>query len=90
MKIYAIIVAGGSGARMQAPVPKQFMLVHGKPVLWYSIRAFLDADDSIKIIVALPQDFMEQGMAIIESFQSPQQFAIVAGGTTRFHSVKMR
>jgi len=37
---YAIIVAGGTGSRMGSNLPKQFMLIKGKPVLYYSIKTF--------------------------------------------------
>jgi len=43
MEKYAIIVAGGSGSRMKSVTPKQFALLAGKPVLLYSIEAFLKA-----------------------------------------------
>ena len=47
MTKYAIIVAGGTGSRMGSNLPKQFMLIKDKPVLYYSIKTFLDAyDDS--------------------------------------------
>ncbi len=85
---YTIIVAGGTGTRMQSQVPKQFMLIHEKPVLWYSIRAFLDADDSMKIIVVLPEAYMQEGMDIIAQFPEPLRFSVMNGGITRFHSVK--
>lgn len=37
---YAIIVAGGSGTRMGASIPKQFLLLHGKPILQHAAEAF--------------------------------------------------
>jgi len=41
MKKYAIIVAGGTGRRMGNPMPKQFLLLNDKPVLYYTLKAFL-------------------------------------------------
>ena len=52
MKKYAIIVAGGSGTRMGADKPKQFLLLLGKPILWYTIDRFLAGFEAIKILIA--------------------------------------
>ncbi len=88
MDKYAIIVAGGSGSRMGANVPKQFLLLHNKPVLWYSITAFLNAYKDIRIILVLPEQYFENGKDIIRSTSAPDRIEIVAGGTTRFQSVQ--
>ena len=68
MKKYAIIVAGGSGSRMNNIVPKQFLLLKGKPVLYYTIDAFLKAYDDIKVILVLPEDNVSAGLEIINTF----------------------
>lgn len=88
MDKYAIIVAGGSGSRMGANVPKQFLLLHNKVVLWYSITAFLNAYKDIRIILVLPEQYFENGKDIIRSTSAPDRIEIVAGGTTRFQSVQ--
>ena len=51
MKKYAIIVAGGTGRRMGSAIPKQFLLLHDKPVLFYTLKAFLEAYDDLQIIL---------------------------------------
>jgi 2-C-methyl-D-erythritol 4-phosphate cytidylyltransferase len=56
---YAIIVAGGAGTRMGANLPKQFMLLKGKPVLYYTIKTFIDAYDDLEIILVLPAQAMK-------------------------------
>lgn len=43
MKKYALIVAGGTGSRMNSTLPKQFMHINNKPVLYYSINSFYRA-----------------------------------------------
>lgn len=88
MKKYAVIVAGGSGKRMGNIVPKQFLLLHGKPVLWYTIDSFLRAYDDMQIILVLPEDYIEKGKTIISMFNNDNRIHITAGGATRFHSVK--
>jgi 2-C-methyl-D-erythritol 4-phosphate cytidylyltransferase len=88
MEKIAIIVAGGKGSRMKSEVPKQFMLLRKKPVLYYSIKAFIDAFEDIKIILVLPEEYIGKGQEIIDGFFDNTRFRICAGGRTRFHSVK--
>ncbi len=88
MKKYAIIVAGGTGTRMGTNLPKQFMLLKGKPVLYYTIRAFMEAYDDLQVILVLPVDYMEIGQQIINAYFDKYRISITAGGNTRFQSVK--
>lgn len=88
MKKIAVIVAGGSGKRMGNIVPKQFLLLHGKPVLWYTINTFLRAYTDMEIIIVLPKDHIEQGRQIAGMFSPGRTITITEGGETRFHSVR--
>ena len=88
MEKIAVIVAGGKGSRMKSEVPKQFMLLRKKPVLYYSIKAFIDAFEDIKIILDLPEEHIGKGQEIIDGFFDNTRFRISSGGRTRFHSVK--
>lgn len=88
MKKYAVIVAGGSGQRMGAAMPKQFMLLQQKPLLWYSLNTFLQAFDDIEIILVLPKDNLAEGEQIVTDLNAGNRIMITAGGTTRFHSVQ--
>jgi 2-C-methyl-D-erythritol 4-phosphate cytidylyltransferase len=85
---YAIIVAGGTGSRMGSDLPKQFMLVKDKPVLYYSIKTFLDAFEDLEIILVLPAAFTDIGEEIIDAFFDKEKIKIAIGGETRFQSVK--
>lgn len=87
MQTYAVIVAGGSGKRMGTEIPKQFLLLKGKPVLYYTIDAFLKAVAGIKIILVLPEEHVELGKEIVDGYFDAQQIQIAKGGETRFHSV---
>ena len=89
MKKYAVIVAGGSGTRMGNSIPKQFLLLKGKPVLWYTIDSFLRAYDDMNIILVLPKDHVKKGEKIINQLNAETRIVIVEGGTTRFDSVKL-
>lgn len=85
MKKYAIIVAGGSGKRMQSAVPKQFLLLQGKPVLYHTLAAFYQADASTEIILVLPVDQFTYWESLIAELPSiPHR--LVAGGNSRFQS----
>ena len=88
MKKYAVIVAGGAGTRMNSTVPKQFLMLKGKPVLYYCIQAFLTAYGDCKIILVLPEEHIATGQEIIDAFFDYNRIQIAIGGRTRFHSVQ--
>jgi 2-C-methyl-D-erythritol 4-phosphate cytidylyltransferase len=88
MKKFVVIVAGGSGTRMGSSVPKQFLLLKGKPVLYYSIKAFLDAYEDIQVILVLPEEYIASGQEVIDAFFDYSRIKITIGGRTRFHSVQ--
>lgn len=88
MKKFAVIVAGGSGTRMNNITPKQFLLVQGKPVLYYTIKTFLQAYDDLQIILVLPEEYVAAGQEIIDAFFDYSRIQIAIGGRTRFHSVQ--
>jgi 2-C-methyl-D-erythritol 4-phosphate cytidylyltransferase len=88
MKKYAVIVAGGIGKRMNSELPKQFMLLLGKPVLYYTLRSFLTAFPDLKIIMVLPEEHIEKGREIVDAYFDPARVLLTVGGETRFHSVR--
>lgn len=88
MKKTAVIVAGGSGSRMNSNLPKQFLLLKGKPVLYYTLQAFLKAYDDLNIILVLPEEHIAAGQEIIDAFFDYNRIKITEGGRTRFHSVQ--
>jgi len=87
MKKFGVIVAGGSGVRMGTEIPKQFLLLKGKTILWHSIYAFLNAFDNIHLIIVLPKAHWKEGEALQASFPD-KSIQLVEGGATRFESVK--
>src|SRR5437763_1245606 len=88
MKKYAIIVAGGIGTRMGSAIPKQFLLLNDRPVLYYTVKAFFEAFEDIQIILVLPEDYADIGKEIIDAYFDYSQIQITCGGETRFHSVQ--
>ena len=73
---------------MGGTVPKQFLLVNGKPVLYYSVQAFLNAFADIEIILVLPVDYTDMGQEIIDAYFDKEKIRVATGGDTRFQSVK--
>ena len=85
---YVIIMAAGSGTRMGADLPKQFLKLDGKAILQRTIEVFLEACPGITVVTVLPQDYIEywRNYCLRHNFICPQ--ITVPGGITRFHSVR--
>jgi 2-C-methyl-D-erythritol 4-phosphate cytidylyltransferase len=88
VKVFAIIVAGGSGSRMNSEEPKQFISLMGKPIIIHTLDAFRKANSDIHFIVVLPDAHMNFGMNLLQlhGYTSGVQYA--RGGDSRFQSVK--
>ena len=87
MQRSTIIVAGGSGKRMGSAIPKQFLLLQGKPVLCHTIEAFHRFDPDMQLIVVLPIEQMDAWAALCSEHSFAIGHTVVAGGAERFHSV---
>jgi len=85
---YVIVMAAGSGTRMGAALPKQFLELDGKVILQKTIEVFLEACPGISVVTVLPPDFIDywRSHCLEHNFICPQ--VIVPGGITRFHSVR--
>lgn len=85
---YVIVMAAGSGTRMGAALPKQFLELDGKVILQKTIEVFLEACAGITVVTVLPPDFIDywRSHCLEHNFICPQ--VIVPGGITRFHSVR--
>jgi 2-C-methyl-D-erythritol 4-phosphate cytidylyltransferase len=88
MNKYAIIVAGGEGKRMGTTVPKQFLQLAGKPILYHTLKQFLGAFSDLKIILVLPEGHIAVGQEIIDAWFDYSRITIAIGGDSRFQSVK--
>ena len=84
----AVLVAGGKGMRMGTSLPKQYLPLAGKPVLMHTLEKFFSADPSLLLILVLPKDDFEywNSLGVSHVFVLPHQ--LVAGGESRFQSVK--
>ena len=85
MKKVALIVAGGKGERMNADIPKQFLLLNNLPILMHTIKQFSHVEE---IIVVLPRSQFDFWNELCKNNNFTQIHILVESGKTRFHSVK--
>jgi 2-C-methyl-D-erythritol 4-phosphate cytidylyltransferase len=88
MKLYAIIVAGGTGKRMGAEIPKQFLELGGRPLLMHTIERFREYNSSTEIITVLPEDQIRHWIELQAKYSFTVPQTLVKGGSTRFQSVR--
>lgn len=88
MQKAAVIVGGGMGKRFGASIPKQFLLLKGKPVLMYSLEAFYACDTQTEIVLVLPKDYHNHWKTLCHDHHFTLPHKTVSGGEERFHSVK--
>lgn len=88
MKKFAIIVAGGTGSRFGATIPKQFIVLCSKPLLMHSIETFHRVDADINIIVVLPGEHLSLWSDLCKQYCFTIPHTVAEGGDSRFASVK--
>jgi len=85
---YLIVVAGGKGLRMGASVPKQFLLLAGRPVIFLTISRFIDYDPGIELIIVLPEGNTTMWKELCMQYGLSHDHNIIIGGEERYNSVK--
>lgn len=85
---YLIVVAGGTGTRMQSAVPKQFMTIGGIPILVHTLSQFHRWDPTMRIVVVMHGDWIDQWKDLAQQYCPQIEHNIVTGGKERFDSVK--
>lgn len=88
MKLYALIVAGGSGKRMGGEIPKQYLELAGKPVLMHTLEKFRGFNNSIEIIAVLPENQIRFWADLQKKYSFGIPHTVVKGGKSRFFSVR--
>jgi len=83
----AVIAAGGTGTRMQSNVPKQFLEISGRPILFHTIERIASLEEVTQIIIALPPENIPQAMDLIRRIPTHADIRCVAGGASRQESV---
>lgn len=88
MKQHLILVAGGTGTRMQQPVAKQFILLKGRPLMWWTLQRFRDAlGDDLEVVLVLHKSLVQE-FRDLERVHGPAGVnQVVSGGAERWHSV---
>ena len=86
-KITAVVLAAGAGKRMHSDVHKQYMMLAGRPVLFYALQAFAESavTDIVVVVGAGEIDYCRK--EIIEKYHIQKVCAVVEGGRERYHSV---
>lgn len=86
----AIVLAAGRGSRMKSDVPKQYMLLRGKPVIWYALHAIEESaviDDCIVVAGTKASDIEYMSKEIVARYGFRKVDTVVAGGKERYDSV---
>ncbi len=84
----AIVLAAGSGSRMHSDIPKQYMKINGKEVLYYSLYAFDNSEVDDIILVTRKEDIEYCRESIVEKYNIRKVRKIIEGGSERYWSVK--
>jgi len=84
---YALILAGGSGSRINSPVPKQFIELDGTPIIVHTLRAFLKYSGNLSIILVLAEAYLSTWDRISREYNFNNSIILRKGGNTRFQSV---
>lgn len=89
MKTVAVVLAAGSGSRMKSDVKKQFMEIGGKPLVYYSLKAFEESiiDDIVLVVSRGDVEYVKT--EIVNKYGFDKVTAIVEGGLARYHSVRL-
>jgi 2-C-methyl-D-erythritol 4-phosphate cytidylyltransferase len=89
MKTVAVVLAAGSGSRMNSDVKKQYMEIGGKPLIYYSLKTFEESiiDDIVLVVSRGDIDFVRT--EIVQKYGFDKVTAIVEGGLYRYHSVRL-
>lgn len=82
MKNYVILLAGGSGKRMQAEIPKQFIEVKGKPIIVYTLEKFQENNQIEAVVVVCVKDWTEHLKLLLEQYKLTKVRWVIEGGDT--------
>lgn len=83
----AVILAAGQGKRMQSGIPKQYLMLEDKPVIYYALKTFQDSFVNRIVLVVSEEDIEYCKKNVVEKYGFGKVAAVVAGGKERYHSV---
>jgi 2-C-methyl-D-erythritol 4-phosphate cytidylyltransferase / 2-C-methyl-D-erythritol 2,4-cyclodiphosphate synthase len=87
--VAAVIAAGGTGSRLRASQPKQFLQIGGKPILVRTVGAILALERVVQVVIALPAEYISRAEEILAATEWPVPVLCVPGGQTRQESVRL-
>jgi 2-C-methyl-D-erythritol 4-phosphate cytidylyltransferase len=85
---HLILVAAGSGSRMQSDIPKQFLELKGKAILVHALEKFLSYDSNMKVVVSVHTDYKQRLSELLTYHFKNTEITVCSGGATRFASVQ--
>jgi len=83
-----ILLAGGVGKRMKKSIPKQLLLIGGKPIIIHTLERIDSIKQITNIIITTPQEYIEQLTHLVERYKLKTPIMIIEGGSSRQESVK--
>ena len=84
--VFAVVLAGGNGSRMGSDMPKQFIELNSKPVIFYSLNTFQKSDYTDKTILVVPKEHLALGKEISRKYFSSDVY-VTEGGSDRNESL---
>ncbi|MBR1627224.1 MAG: 2-C-methyl-D-erythritol 4-phosphate cytidylyltransferase, partial [Bacteroidales bacterium] len=88
MDKYVVILACGKGSRMGTEIPKQYLLLDNKPVIFHTIERISQFDKNYKIIVVINKEHADLFSDLSKKYALSVPFLLVFGGDERYFSVK--
>ena len=90
--LYGVVLAAGSGRRMQSKLKKQYISINNKPIFYYSIDKFLNIKDIDRIILVVNEadkncSYIKNFISKYSKYLSNGRISIVTGGKERYDSV---
>jgi len=89
LRVAVVIAAGGTGTRIGASQPKQFLAIGGKPMLARTVESVLALECVTQVVVALPGDYIPRAKTILARQSWTAPVVCVPGGSTRQESVRL-
>lgn len=86
---YGLILAGGTGQRMRSSgMPKQFLMVYGKPIIIYTVEKFVACHDIDSIVIACNPQYIDYMKKLLSIYPMEKKIDVISGGKNRQKSIQ--
>ncbi|WP_138496164.1 IspD/TarI family cytidylyltransferase [Paenibacillus pinistramenti] len=85
-KTSMILLAGGQGTRMKQDIPKQFLLLYGRPIIVHVLEKIEHIPEIEEVVISCPEQYIERTLELIEVYGLKKNILCIAGGETRQES----